>query len=141
MADQPDRVDGDFHEGLHSGAGALTSDRQARGESRHTPVPGQPANEGARGVAPAGTGSFVLTRRSRKGPADTAEGCRQRAAADRAAAAAMPVCDARLRHEHSAAQWGARADLLQQLNDGYAPSLPAAMSVWPIEGAREVPRR
>jgi hypothetical protein len=53
------------------------------------------------------------SRRSSKLPADTAIGCRDRAAADLLASAAMPNGNARLRMEASAASWAARAELLQ----------------------------
>lgn len=58
-------------------------------------------------------------RRSLKLPADTAVGCRGRAAADLLASVAMPMGNARLRMEASAASWTARADLLQRDEDDF----------------------
>ena len=57
--------------------------------------------------------------RSSKLPGDTAIGCRNRAAADLLAAAAMPIGNGRLRMEASAASWTARAELLQRDEDDF----------------------
>lgn len=57
--------------------------------------------------------------RSSKLPADTAIGCRDRAAADLLASAAMPKGNGRLRMEASAASWAARAELLQRDEDDF----------------------
>jgi hypothetical protein len=54
-----------------------------------------------------------------KQPADTAAGCRDRAAADLLAAATMTTRNGQLRMESSAACWSARADLLQRMDDGF----------------------
>ena len=58
-------------------------------------------------------------RRSFKLPADTAAGCRDRAAADLLASVAMSTVNARQRLETSAASWAARADLLQRDEDEF----------------------
>ena len=58
--------------------------------------------------------SIPAKRRSFKLPADTAAGCRDRAAADLLASLAMSTSNGRLRLETSAASWTARAELLQR---------------------------
>lgn len=57
--------------------------------------------------------------RSSKLPADTAVGCRERAAADLLASAAMSTRNGRQRLETSAASWTARAELLQRDEDDF----------------------
>ena len=57
--------------------------------------------------------------RSSKLPADTAIGCRNRAAADLVASRAMPTGKGRLRMEVSAASWATRAKLLQRDEDAF----------------------
>jgi len=57
--------------------------------------------------------------RSSRLPADTAIGCRHRAAADLLASAAMTTRNGRLRMEASAASWAARAELLQRDEDEF----------------------
>lgn len=52
-----------------------------------------------------------------KQPQDTIDGCRDRAEADRLAAAVTSTPNARLRLEISAASWSARADMLQRLDN------------------------
>lgn len=59
------------------------------------------------------------TRRSFRLPADTAIGCRDRAAADLLASLAMSAGYERLRMETSATSWTARADLLQREEDEF----------------------
>lgn len=65
-------------------------------------------------VSPLDRASLPARRRSFKLPADTAAGCRGRAAADLLASLAMSTLNARRRLETSAASWTARADLLQR---------------------------
>jgi hypothetical protein len=57
--------------------------------------------------------------RSFKLPADTAAGCRDRAAADLIASAAMAPGNGRQRMEASSASWAARAELLQRDEDEF----------------------
>jgi hypothetical protein len=52
-------------------------------------------------------------------PADTAAGCRDRAAADLLASAAMATRNGQQRLEASAASWTARAELLQHDEDDF----------------------
>ena len=52
-------------------------------------------------------------------PADTAAGCRDRAAADLLASTAMATRNGQQRLEASAASWTARAELLQQDEDDF----------------------
>jgi hypothetical protein len=49
---------------------------------------------------------------------ETAEGCRERAAADRLASAAMINANQRIQLEASAATWTRRALMLQRVEDG-----------------------
>jgi hypothetical protein len=58
-------------------------------------------------------------RQSFRLPADTASGCRDRAAADLLASAAMVAGNGRQRMEASAASWAARAELLQHDEDEF----------------------
>ena len=58
----------------------------------------------------------ALRKPVRKGPTDTAEGCRQLAESNRAEAALSLVPNLRRRLEHSAATWAARATLLDRLD-------------------------
>jgi len=60
-----------------------------------------------------------------KQPADTVAGCRDRAAADLLAAAAMSTRNEQLRMEASSASWVARADLLQRMDDSFAARMKA----------------
>lgn len=60
-----------------------------------------------------------------KQPADTVAGCRDRSAADLLAAAAMSTRNEQLRMEASSASWGARADLLQRMDDSFAARMKA----------------
>ena len=60
-----------------------------------------------------------LQTRGRRAPQDTAAGCRSRAEADLLASAAMVLANQRLRFETSAANWTARADLLQCVEDAF----------------------
>ena len=53
--------------------------------------------------------------RARRQPQDTVEGCRERAAADLAAAAALDASRGRWKFEHSAAAWTTRADMLARI--------------------------
>ena len=55
----------------------------------------------------------------RRSPRDTVAGCRDAAEADLMKAAVMDTANGRLRHEHSAAAWTARGDLLQRLDEGW----------------------
>ena len=57
--------------------------------------------------------------RSPRQPGDTAEGCRNRAAADLLAAAAMSTRNGTLRMEASSASWSARAEMLQRIDNSY----------------------
>lgn len=52
------------------------------------------------------------------GPRETADGCRERAAADLVASAAMITANQRVRLETSAASWTSRAAILQRVEDG-----------------------
>jgi hypothetical protein len=73
------------------------------------------------------TGHFdsSLPARSRQAPAkrDTAEICRERAAADLLASVATMTAHQRQRMELSAATWTARAAMLQRVEDGTAARL------------------
>jgi len=60
-----------------------------------------------------------------KQPTDTAQGCRDRAAADLLASASMTTNNARLKMETSASCWTARADLLQRLDDSFEARIAA----------------
>ena len=55
--------------------------------------------------------------RTNKAPQDTAAGCRSRAEADLLASVSMLTANERIRLETSAASWGARAALLQGLDE------------------------
>jgi hypothetical protein len=57
------------------------------------------------------------TARTNKAPRDTAAGCRIRAAADLLASVSMLTANERIRLETSAASWGARAALLQGIDE------------------------
>lgn len=57
------------------------------------------------------------TARTTKSPRDTAAGCRIRAEADLLASVTMLTANERIRLEVSAASWGARAELLQSIDD------------------------
>lgn len=63
--------------------------------------------------------------RSSKQPADTVAGCRDRAVADLLAAAAMSTRNEQLRMEASSASWGARADMLQRMDDSFEARMKA----------------
>jgi hypothetical protein len=54
-----------------------------------------------------------LSRRARRAPQDTAEGCHAMAAADMARAALEPAGWARIKFEHSAVAWSRRAEELE----------------------------
>lgn len=58
-------------------------------------------------------------------PADTVQGCRDRAAADLLASVAMTTANARRKMESSAHSWTARADLLQRLDDSFEARIAA----------------
>ena len=53
-------------------------------------------------------------------PRETADGCRERAAADLTASGAMITANQKLRLEASAASWTSRASMLQRVEDGTA---------------------
>lgn len=55
--------------------------------------------------------------RTNKAPQDTAAGCRVRAEADLLASVSMLTANERIRLETSSASWGARAALLQSIDD------------------------
>jgi len=57
------------------------------------------------------------TARRNKAPHDTAAGCRVRADADLLASVSMLTANERIRLETSAASWGARAMLLQGIDE------------------------
>lgn len=58
-------------------------------------------------------------RKGPREPSNTPEGCREKARLDLAQAATLSNCNARLKYEHSAASWTARADLLQQIDNNF----------------------
>ena len=64
--------------------------------------------------------------RGRKAPQDTAAGCRSRAEADLLASAAMVLANQRLVFETSAANWTARADLLESIEVSFVAPQAAA---------------
>ena len=66
--------------------------------------------------------SAAVTRSARKAPVkrETAEVCRERAAVDLLASVSMLNANQRMRLEHSAATWTARAHMLQRVEDGFA---------------------
>ena len=140
----PSRRGDTFRNGLHSGAGALTGGPDARKESP-TPAPTAETeewvNEGGSLRPPHRAASFAFPSRSRKAPADTVDGCRERAAFDLVAAAEMETANGRLKHEHSAASWTTRADLLQRLDDGIEARRAAAYVIWQEHEARNAPCR
>jgi hypothetical protein len=53
-------------------------------------------------------------------PRETAEGCRERAAADITASGELITANQKLRLEASAASWTSRASMLQRVEDGTA---------------------
>lgn len=132
--------DSTFRNGLHPGAGALTSRRDTDHGERPvavTPATDEWVNEGGADVGPTEApekSSPPLRRSSRRSRGDTPEGCRQRAAADLIAAGEMDTANGRLRFEHSAVSWTARADLLQRLEDSSEARRIAAAALGP-EGA------
>jgi hypothetical protein len=70
-------------------------------------------------MTPAGPPQPTRKPRSAKLPADTAIGCRNRAAADLLASVAMSTRNGRQRLETSAASWIARAEFLQSEEDEF----------------------
>jgi len=66
--------------------------------------------------------SIAVPRSPRKTSAkrETAEICRERAAVDLLASVSMLNANQRMRLEHSAASWTARAQMLQRVEDGFA---------------------
>jgi hypothetical protein len=77
------------------------------------------------GSLPLSTGRPARKPRLSKQPADTVAGCRDRAAADLLAAAVMSTRNEQLRMEASSASWGARADLLQRMDDTFEARMKA----------------
>jgi hypothetical protein len=71
-------------------------------------------------------------------PQDTALWCDERAAADRAAAAATDNDNVRKRFELSAASWSARAEMLKQIEQGARARTAAVRAEWDEE---DVPLR
>lgn len=132
-------ADSMFRNRLPAGAGALTGRRNADRGAHQTPV--TPAtddwvNEGGACVAPGDDAAPEESpppphRSTRRAPGATPEWCRQRAAADLVAAGEMDTVNGRLRFEHSAVSWTARADLLQRLEDRSAARRIASLTFWP----------
>jgi hypothetical protein len=79
-------------------------------------------------ATPAVPGRLASTRGVRMGKRaeDTAAGCRANAAADTLRASAPGVDHVRMRMEHSAAAWTARADLLERLEKKFQARARAA---------------
>lgn len=133
------RADSTFRNGLHPGAGALTSRRGTDHGER--PVPVTPAtdewvNEGGADVGPSHEEMpeetpSPLPGSSRRTARETPDWCRQRAAADLVAAGEMDTANGRLRFQYSAVSWTARADLLQRLEDSSKARRIASAKVWP----------
>lgn len=90
-----------------------------------SPATGGWSNQGG-SVAEAEAAPPVRLRSINKALADTPGGCRERARADLAAAGLTDTVNGRLRLEHSAASWHARADLIQRLDDSFAARQRAA---------------
>ena len=127
-------------EGVHSGADALSGGRDASKQlpsSAPASATEEWVNEGGSLRPAADAVSFAFPSRSQKASADTADGCRERAASDSVEAAAMDTANGRLKLEHSAASWTARADLLQRLEDNFETRRTAAFAAWQREDARE----
>ena len=133
-SDSNRRVDWKFRKGLHSGAGALTTQPEPAvrtPEVSRTPQTEEWVNEGG-SPAPANDGeaasgpSAPRRQRSTKSPVDTVIGCRERALSDLALAATMGTRNGQLRMEHSAAVWDTRANLIQRLDDSFAARSAAA---------------
>ena len=76
------------------------------------------------------------SRSARKIPAkrETAGLCRERAAADLLASAAMINANQRLRLETSAASWTVRAEVLQRVEDNFARRTAEAAAARPAAG-------
>lgn len=141
-------ADSTVRDGLHSGAGALTGTRTADHDERpvtNTPATDEWVNEGGADTA-TGAGATLeespppLPRSARRATGDTPEWCRERAALDLVAAGEMDTANGRLRFEHSAVSWTARADLLQRLKDSFEAKRIAAAAIWPV-GAPSASRR
>ena len=73
-------------------------------------------------------GSVAPRIRTTKEGRDTADGCRERAAADLLTSVSMIIANERRRMESSAASWTARADLLDRIEAGYEARKAAAAS-------------
>ena len=72
---------------------------------------------------------------------DTADGCRELAAADLARAALMGTANARQRLESSALSWTSRAELIQGLDDSFETRRAIARAEWEDGEAAPKPRR
>ena len=142
-------ADSTFRNGLHAGAGALTSRRDTDRGARPvtvTPATDEWVNEGGTDVGPsdgarAEDSPSLLPPRSRRATGDSPERCRERAAADLVAAGEMDTVNGRLRFEHSAVSWTARADLLQRLKDSSEARRIASTAVWPEGATPPAPHR
>jgi hypothetical protein len=131
---------GTFRNGLHSGAGALTGRKKSS-----PPVTAPPrnvateewVNEGG-SLAPA-AGEEASTRQQRPSASlsteahDTVVGCRDRAAEDRLKAASADTENSRRVLERSAASWEARAEEIQEGENGAAEQQVADRDLWASE--------
>src|SRR6184192_1748093 len=76
--------------------------------------------------------------RTNKAPQNTAAGCRLRAEADLLASVSMLTANERIRLETSSASWGARAALLQNLDERNAAGKPGLRAVLDDPAARNI---
>jgi hypothetical protein len=126
---------GDFRNGLHSGAGALSG---RKGEApASAPVPCTPdteewINEGGSTAPPAG---------GPKAAHDTESGCRERAAADVSLAEEADTENGRIRLERSSASWTARADDIHKLDEDAEGQRAADKALWDSEEPASAPDR
>jgi hypothetical protein len=68
--------------------------------------------------------------RTQQAVEDTVAGCREMAAADLGRASLMDTTNGRRRMESSAASWTSRAELIQDLDDGFEARQAVARAEW-----------
>jgi hypothetical protein len=72
---------------------------------------------------------------------DTAEACRERAAADLLESVTMITANQRLRLESSAASWTVRADMLERIEDSFARRAAVVVAEPGLDGDEAAPER
>ncbi len=131
-------ADGQFRDGLHSGAGALAKQRKTGPVTLNNAESNAEWDNEGGALAIHAQPQLAMNTPIRRIPLhggfqESVDGCRERAAANLVQAAAKDTEQGRLRLENSAAAWIRHANLLQGLDDSHAARRAAAIAEWEAE--------